>query len=109
MHKRGWRVEILSWAHSCNQRMRQWAQENGVFVALDDFYESITFMEPPDRVRSLRLHAIPQDWTCHRDRRPDGESDGGLKLLLHPFSQFAGGDLVAAIVCRKSRTVLKTL
>ena len=46
MHKRGWRVEILSWAHSCNQRMRQWAQENGIFVALDDFYEAITFMEP---------------------------------------------------------------
>ncbi len=33
MHKRGWRVEILSWAHSCNQRMRRWAQENGIFVA----------------------------------------------------------------------------
>ena len=24
MHRRGWRVEILSWAHSTNQRMRQW-------------------------------------------------------------------------------------
>ncbi len=46
MHRRGWRIEILSWAHSCNQRMRRWAEENGVFVALDDFYESITFMEP---------------------------------------------------------------
>ena len=46
MHKRGWRVEILSWAHSCNQRMRRWAQENGAFVALDDFYDAITFMEP---------------------------------------------------------------
>ena len=46
MHKRGWRVEILSWAHSCNQRMRRWAEENGAFVALDDFYDSITFMEP---------------------------------------------------------------
>ena len=46
MHRRGWRIEILSWAHSCNQRMRQWAQENGIFVALDDFYEAITFMEP---------------------------------------------------------------
>ena len=46
MHNRGWRVEILSWAHSCNQRMRHWAQENGVFVALDDFYESVTFLEP---------------------------------------------------------------
>ena len=46
MHKRGWRVEILSWAHSCNQRMRRWAQENGVFVPLDDFYFAITFLEP---------------------------------------------------------------
>ena len=46
MHKRGWRVEILSWAHSCNQRMREWAEDNGAFVALDDFYEAITFMEP---------------------------------------------------------------
>ena len=46
MHRRRWRVEILSWRHSCNQRMRGWAEENGVFVALDDFYESITFLEP---------------------------------------------------------------
>ena len=46
MHKRGWRVEILSWAHSTNQRMRAWAEANGTFVALDDFYEAITFMEP---------------------------------------------------------------
>ncbi len=46
MHKRGWRVEILSWAHSCNQRMRLWAKENGVFVALDEFYNAITFVEP---------------------------------------------------------------
>ena len=46
MHKRGWRIEILSWAHSCNQRMRGWAERNGVFVALDDFYDSITFLEP---------------------------------------------------------------
>ena len=46
MHKRGWRIEILSWAHSCNQRMRAWAQGHGVFVPLDDFYDAITFMEP---------------------------------------------------------------
>ncbi len=46
MHKRGWRIEILSWAHSCNQRMRRWAEENGVFVPLDNFYQAITFMEP---------------------------------------------------------------
>ena len=60
MHKRGWRIEILSWTRSCNQRMRSWAQEHGVFVPLDDFYEAITFMEPsrpghefaPERISS---------------------------------------------------------
>ena len=46
MHKRGWRIEILSWADACNRRMRAWAEENGVFIPLDDFYESITFTEP---------------------------------------------------------------
>ena len=46
MQRKGWRIEILSWAHSCNQRMRQWAEQNGVFVPLDDFYDAITFLEP---------------------------------------------------------------
>ena len=35
-HERGWRVEMLSCAHSCNQRMRMWAEQTGLFVALDD-------------------------------------------------------------------------
>ena len=55
MRKRGWRVEILSWAHATNQRMRQWAEANGVFVALDDFYEAITFMEPSRPGHELAL------------------------------------------------------
>ena len=46
MHRRHWRVEILSCAHSCNQRMRQWAEDNGTFVALDTFYEAVTYLEP---------------------------------------------------------------
>jgi hypothetical protein len=46
MHRRGWRIEILSWAHSCNQRMRRWAEENGIFVGLDDHYSSVTYLRP---------------------------------------------------------------
>ena len=46
MHRRGWRVEVLSWANSCNQRMRQWVEAHGVFVPLDDFYGQVTFLEP---------------------------------------------------------------
>ena len=47
MHRRGWQVEVLSWRHSCNRQMREWAENNGKFIALDDFYDSITFLEPP--------------------------------------------------------------
>ena len=55
MHRRGWKIEILSWAHSCNYRMREWAQANGAFVALDDFYDSITFLEPSQPGHRLGL------------------------------------------------------
>ncbi len=68
MHRRGWKIEILSWAHSCNQRMRRWAEENGAFVALDDFYDSVTFMEPslPGYELALERRAVPLDLS----RRP---------------------------------------
>ena len=68
MHKREWGVEILSWGRSCNQRMRRWAEENGLFIALDDFYDSITFMEPSRPGHELALYRRP----AHLDlsRRP---------------------------------------
>ncbi len=59
MHKRGWRLEILSWKHSCNRRMRRWAEENGVFVALDDFYQAITFLEPSKPGHELAPASAP--------------------------------------------------
>ena len=63
MHGKGWMIEILSWAHSCNQRMRRWAEENGVFVPLDDFYDSITFREPsrPGHELALGRDSAPLD------------------------------------------------
>ena len=48
MRRRGWRIEVISWRYSCNRRMREWAEENGKFIALDDFYDSVTFLERPD-------------------------------------------------------------
>ena len=63
MHRRGWRIEVLSWRHSCNRRMREWAEQNGTFVALDDFYENITFLGPAmpgDPIAEPR-HVLPID------------------------------------------------
>ena len=63
MHGRGWRVEILSWTHSANPRMRVWAEGNGLFVALDEFYEAITFLEPsrPGMALALPRHQTELD------------------------------------------------
>lgn len=46
MHARGWRVEVLSWVHSCGSRLRLWTEEHGIFIPLDTYYDSITFREP---------------------------------------------------------------
>ena len=59
MHSRGWRIEVLSWRHSCNRRMREWAEQNGKFIALDDFYDSITYLEPPAPGLPMAEHRDP--------------------------------------------------
>ena len=43
----GWKIELLSWDRSCNVRLRQWVCRNSSFTSLDQFYESITFVEEP--------------------------------------------------------------
>ena len=58
MHRKGWRIEVLSWHHNCNRRMREWTEEHGTFIAPDDFYDSITFLAPPAPGRPV---ADPRD------------------------------------------------
>lgn len=50
MLNKGWQIELLSWARACTPRMRQWVDDHGVFVALDDYFRAITFMEPSGQV-----------------------------------------------------------
>ncbi|HZF01953.1 MAG TPA: NYN domain-containing protein [Methylomirabilota bacterium] len=45
MHKKGWGIEVLAWEKTCAARFRQWVEKIGVFVPLEDYYESLTFTE----------------------------------------------------------------
>lgn len=45
MWKAGWGIEVVSWQASCNKTLQQWAQQVGIFVPLDDYYEFVTFIE----------------------------------------------------------------
>ena len=64
LYHRGWGIELLSWEHSCHQRLKAWAEEVGAYVPLDDYYEQITFQEGGRMVRmpefSRRPKAVPR-------------------------------------------------
>lgn len=53
MHRKGWGIEVLAWEHTCNPRLKAWVEKVGIFVPLEDHYESVTFTE--DETGALRL------------------------------------------------------
>lgn len=59
LRKFGWNIEVLSWRDSCNKAMRAWAEEKGLFVPLDDFYSSVTFLEGLRSAKELDLSRRP--------------------------------------------------
>lgn len=59
MHDAGWAVEVISWREHCRRALRHWAEENGVFIALDDHYEAVTFLEKLRSVKALNLSKRP--------------------------------------------------
>ena len=63
MRRRRWRIEVLSWRHSCNRRMREWAETHGKFIALDDFHDRVTFLEAPEPGQPIAnvRYALPID------------------------------------------------
>ena len=60
----GWKIELLSWDHTCNQRMKTWVQQYGTYVSLDGYYDSVTYLrrhehDPHDL--KLRSRSSPLD------------------------------------------------
>ena len=60
MHAAGWGVEVLSWQKHCRRALREWATLNGVFVPLDEYYDSVTFLEGGRRSKPLEMSERPK-------------------------------------------------
>lgn len=56
MHKKGWGIEVVSWDRACNNKLREWAKDVGVYVKLEDYYESVTFIQRTRPAKELRRH-----------------------------------------------------
>lgn len=42
--ERGWNLEVYSWDVACHSKLREFAQSNGKYIKLEDYYENITFI-----------------------------------------------------------------
>jgi hypothetical protein len=51
----GWGIEVVSWDISCRRALKTWASQVGVYVPLEDFYRSVTFIEGGRRSDPLTL------------------------------------------------------
>ena len=55
LNSAGWKVEVIAWKDHCKREMKSWAEKNGLFIPLDDFYASVTFLEGLRRASPLDL------------------------------------------------------
>lgn len=60
LYKEGWGIEVLAWDISCKRELKEWAEEVGVYVRLEDYYDSVTFVEGGRRVKNLNLTRRPK-------------------------------------------------
>jgi hypothetical protein len=60
LHGIGWKVEVLAWDDHCKRQMREWANEKALYVPLDKFYSSVTFIENLRSATALNLQDRPR-------------------------------------------------
>ncbi|MFB2010498.1 NYN domain-containing protein [Flintibacter sp. P01028] len=53
IHKLGWNIEVYAWESTCNRYLKEFAEQNGVFVPLEKYYYSITFLKGERVVKPL--------------------------------------------------------
>jgi hypothetical protein len=95
MYDAGWAVEVISWRDHCRRALRDWAAARGVFIALDDYYEAITFLESTRGAKSLNLskravantRLSPARAAEEKARR---ESDAKIAVLQRELEQLKG-------------------
>lgn len=59
MARKGWGVEVLAWTHSCDEALRKWAEEAGVFIPLEKYYDYLTFVDGGRNAKPFPLTGRP--------------------------------------------------
>ena len=43
MYNSGWGVEVISWKNTCKQNLENWVKKAGVFIDLEEYFDSVTY------------------------------------------------------------------
>lgn len=92
MYAAGWGVEVLSWQTHCKKGLREWANKNGIFISLDAYYDSITFIEGGRFSNSLNLSSRPVATTRisptqAAEKKVMTEAQRQIELLQHQLRE----------------------
>jgi len=106
MHEAGWAVEVVSWRSNCRRALKEWATANGAFIALEDYYEAVTFLEGVRAVKRLdlskRVLATPRLSPIKAaEEKAKRESDAQIAALQRELKELK--DAEAAKVKAKAR------
>lgn len=55
MYQSGWGIEVVSWNFACAVKLKTWASKVGSYICLEDFYDSVTFIEGGRKSRKPTL------------------------------------------------------
>jgi hypothetical protein len=60
MAKAGWGVEVISWDGACKRAFKDWAKTVGCYIPLEDYYDSVTFIEGGRKSKPVSLVHRPK-------------------------------------------------
>ena len=81
LYKNGWGVEVVAWDISCKRTLRQWAEKVGSYIRLEDYYESVTFIQGGRIVSPLRLASRQMSTTREG---PMSQARSEVKAVMDP-------------------------
>jgi hypothetical protein len=64
LHRFGWGIEVIAWDAACKRALKEWASAAGVYVRLDEYYDSVTFIEGGRTALPLSLVHRPRATPC---------------------------------------------
>lgn len=84
MKNNGWGIEVIAWDISCKKTLKDWAEKNGSYIKLEDYYKSVTFIKNGRKEIALNLTKRPRSQPTIKEIE---ETDDRIKMRRRKKAQ----------------------